>query len=215
MLTAPTSPRRPSAIFETWLQGFVPIELQEHQPVTSRSDCIFFFKQTDHSTWINRYGSKLSIDVNYRYILSTFYWSVSETADAVSAFLPPAPPHSSLLQSLLFACSLTNFSSLSLSFFLLPSLILSFCQTYFAFVLSLFSLDFHQGLNPPSSPHLLRFSVVPLGGCSFVPPSSSPFWSGTGTSFLLTLSLPSCVPTFTGFQRQTFLFFLPLLSNIV
>ncbi|XP_062413751.1 guanine nucleotide exchange factor VAV3-like isoform X2 [Pungitius pungitius] len=32
-------------------------------------------------------------------------------------------------------------------------------------------------LNPPSTPHLLRFSVVPLGGCSFVPPSSSPFWS--------------------------------------
>ncbi|XP_078120386.1 guanine nucleotide exchange factor VAV3-like isoform X3 [Sander vitreus] len=29
------------------------------------------------------------------------------------------------------------------------------------------------GLTPPS----LRFSVVPLGGCSFVPPSSSPFWS--------------------------------------
>ncbi|KAM8850976.1 guanine nucleotide exchange factor VAV3-like isoform 3-T3 [Spinachia spinachia] len=32
-------------------------------------------------------------------------------------------------------------------------------------------------LNPPSTPHLLRFSVVPLGGSSFVPPSSSPFWS--------------------------------------
>ncbi|GLD50840.1 guanine nucleotide exchange factor VAV3-like protein [Lates japonicus] len=40
----------------------------------------------------------------------------------------------------------------------------------------MFSLCSHYGLNPPSH-HSLRFSVVPPGSCSFVPPSSSPFWS--------------------------------------
>lgn len=76
------------------------------------------------------------------------------------------------------------------------------------FTLLLFSLCSHYGLkpllpfsmHPPPLPlHSLCFSVVPPGGCSFVPPSFSPFWSGTGADFLLSL-FPLCsVFTLLGF----------------
>lgn len=44
-----------------------------------------------------------------------------------------------------------------------------------------------------ASHNLPSFSVVPPGGCGFVPPSSSPFWSGTDPAFLFQVSLLSTV----------------------
>lgn len=109
--------------------------------------------------------------------------------------------HSSLPPVLAFCLffDFANFSSFSLLYPLSHSL-----SVKLVFSLLMFSLCSQYGLNPH---HSLRFSVVPPGGCSFVPPSSSPFWSGTATAFLLSLSLLRCMPTFPGFQRQTVLLF--------
>lgn len=40
--------------------------------------------------------------------------------------------------------------------------------------------------------HPIVFSLVPSGGCSFVPPSFSPFWSGKAAAFLLLRHLRTC-----------------------
>lgn len=105
---------------------------------------------------------------NIKYIKITFTMT-----NCHSTVLPSAVTLISHLSSLAYSLTLPTFP-LSLSLVLFYHLSLSFCQTcvYFAYVLSLLPL------RPEP-----RFSVVPPGGCSFVPPSSSPFWSGTGTAF--------------------------------
>lgn len=110
------------------------------------------------------------------------------------------------LPSFLFSLSL--FLALTLSP-LLPSLT-------FTFLSKLCLLCFCLFLPPRPEPphHSPHFSVVPPGGCGFVPPSSSPFWSGTGTALLLSLSLPCCLPTFSHFQSLPVLSPLSLLNNV-
>lgn len=85
---------------------------------------------------------------------------------------------------------------------LLPSLTLYLSNSCLLCLCSLFAPTTAWTLH-----HSPRFSVVPPGGCSFVPPSSSPFWSGTGTAFFYSLCLSLAAPPL---PPRTFLVFLPL-----
>lgn len=144
-------------------------------------------------TWVHTFGHLCMFNMYVNYSILIFYWSVLyKMVWCLHCF--SLLSHSSLLAFCLFF-DFANFSFLSLSVTLSHTLFLS--NLYFLCLCSLFAPS--TAWTPH---HSLRFSVVPPGGCSFVPPSSSPFWSGTGTAFLLYLSLPCCIPTFPGFQRQ-------------